>query len=97
MLSHGPAPDPKGKVIFHHSLHFHIYLDCVIYANNAMSTLLLLQTMGGWDKFGGGWLIYIRVWMGRQWVGIISFFLVLLYFVLSFPHPVFSFLTRLVK
>ena len=47
MLSHGPAPDPKGKVIFHHSLHIHIYLDCLIYANNAMSTLLLLQTMGG--------------------------------------------------
>ena len=45
-------------------------LDCLICTRNAMPIVLLLQMMGGWDKGGGGgWLIYIRVWVGGQEVG----------------------------
>ena len=35
-----------------------------------MSIVLLLGMMG--DGIGGAWLIHIKVWMGRQGVGIIS-------------------------
>ena len=69
--------------MFHHSLHFHILLDCVICTRNDMSILLLLQMMG-FDWLGLG--------LGEQVVGIIlpfffsSVFFVLLFFFLVLIH-----------
>ena len=42
-----------------------------------MIIVLLLQMMGGWD--GGGWFIYVWVWVEGQWV---SYFTFCSYFVL---------------
>ena len=44
-------------------------LYCLICTRNAMSIVLLLQIMG--DGIGGGWFIYIKVWVWGQGVGII--------------------------
>ena len=57
-----------------------------ICTRNAMPTVLLLQMMGGWDRWG--WLIYIRVWVGghgvvSSYICFLFFYLVLLYFVVS--------------
>ena len=52
MLTQGPAPDPKCKLIissFHTLPHL---LDCLVCTSNAMSIVLLLQIMGGWDRWG---------------------------------------------
>ena len=69
MLTQGPAPDPKCKLIMSSFLTLPHLLDCLICTRNAMPIVLLLQMMGGWDRWG--WLIYIRVWVGGQGVGII--------------------------
>ena len=71
MLTQGPTPDRKCKLIISSFLTLlpHL-LDCFICTRNAFSVVLLLQTMGdGID--GGGGLIYIRVGVGGQGVGII--------------------------
>ena len=69
----------KIKLIISSLLTLPHLLDCLIFTRNAMSIVLLLQMMGGWG-IGGGWLIYIRVWVGGQGVVItlVFFFLVLL-------------------
>ena len=69
MLTQGPAPNPKCKLIISSFLTLPHLLDCLICTRNAMSIVLLLQMMGGWDRWG--WLIYIGVWVGGQVVGII--------------------------
>ena len=71
MLTQGPGPDPKCKLIISSFLTLPHLLDCLICARNAMPIVLLLQMMGGGDGIGGGWLIYIRVWVGGQGVGVI--------------------------
>ena len=69
MLTQGATPDPKCKLIISSFLTLPHLLDCLICTRNAMSIVLLLQmTEGG---IGGRWLIYIRVWVGEQGVGII--------------------------
>ena len=82
MLTQGPAPDPKCKLIISSYLTLPQLLDCLICTRNAMPIVLLLQMMagggggGGVDGIGGGgWLMYIRVWVGGQRVGIILWFL----------------------
>ena len=78
ILTQGPAPDPKCKLIISPFLSLPHLLDCLICTRNAMSIILLLQLMG--DGVGGEWLIYIRVWVGnRGWVSSYSFFSVFLY------------------
>ena len=69
MLTQGPAPDPKCKLIISSFLTLTHLLDCLICTRNSLSIVLLLQMIGGWDKWG--WSIYIRVWVGGQGVGII--------------------------
>ena len=69
MLTQGPAPDPKCKLIISSFLTLPHLLDCLICTRNAMPIVLLFQMMGGWDRCG--WFIYIRVWVGGQGVGII--------------------------
>ena len=69
MLTQGPAPDPKCKLIISSFLTLPHLLDCPICTRNAMFIVLLLKMMGEWDRWG--WLIYIRVWGRRQGVGII--------------------------
>ena len=69
MLTQGPAPDPKCKLIMPSFLTLPHFLDCLICTKNTMSIALLLQMMGGWDRWG--WLIYIRLWVRGQGVGLI--------------------------
>ena len=69
MLTQGPAPDPKCKLIILSFLTLPHLLDYLICTRNAMSIVLVLQMMG--DGIGGGWFFYIRVWVGGQGVGII--------------------------
>ena len=78
ILTQGPTPDPKCKLIISPFLSLPHLLDCLICTRNAMSIILLLQLMG--DGLVGEWLIYIRVWVGnRGWVSSYSFFSVFLY------------------
>ena len=78
ILTQGPTPDPKCKLIISPFLSLPHLLDCLICTRNAMSIILLLQLMG--DGLGGEWLIYIRVWVGNWgWVSSYSFFSVFLY------------------
>ena len=69
MLTPEPSPDPKCKLIISLFLTLPHLLDCLVCTTSAMLIVLLLQIIGGWGR-GGGWLIYIRVWVGVQWVGI---------------------------
>ena len=87
MLTQGPAPDPKCKLIMSSFLTLPHLLDCLICTRNAMPIVLLLQMMGGWDRWGVVDL-YEGVGGGggdRGWVcySFCRFFLVLLYFVVS--------------
>ena len=78
ILTQGPTPDPKCKLIISPFLSLPHLLDCLICTRNAMSIILLLQLMG--DGLGGEWLIYIGVWVGNGgWVSSYSFFSVFLY------------------
>ena len=78
ILTQGPTPDPKCKLIISPFLSLPHLLDCLICTRNAMSIILLLQLMG--DGLGGEWLIYIRGGVGnRGWVSSYSFFSVFLY------------------
>ena len=52
MLTQGPASGPKCKLIMSSFFTFPHLLDCLICTRNAMSIVLLLQMMGGWDRSG---------------------------------------------
>ena len=52
MLTQGPAPDTKCKLIMSSFLTLPRLLDCLICTWNAMSIVLLLQIMGGWNCWG---------------------------------------------
>ena len=85
MLTQVPTPDPKCKPIISSFLTLPQLLDCLLCTRNVMS-IALLQMMVEWDRCRH--LIYIRVWLGEQGVGIIlSFFsLCFCFFVLSGLH-----------
>ena len=65
MLTQGPAPDPNCKLNISSFLTLPNTLDCLIII------VLLLQMMRGWEDWG--WFIYVRIWVGRQGLGIIFF------------------------
>ena len=48
----GPTPNPKCKLITSTFLTPPHLLDCLICTKNAMSIVLLLGMMGGWDRWG---------------------------------------------
>ena len=73
MLTKGPTLDPKCKLNISSFVTLPHLLDCLIYTRNFVSIALLLGMLGG-DWIGGGWLIHISVWVGGQWVGIITRF-----------------------
>ena len=52
MLTQGPAPDPKGKLIISSFLTLAHLSDCLICTRNAVSIVLLLQMICGWDRQG---------------------------------------------
>ena len=52
MLTQEPASDPKCKLFISSFLTLPHLLDCLIYTRNTMSIVLLLQMMGGWDRWG---------------------------------------------
>ena len=82
MLAQGTATDPKCKLNILSCLALPHPLDGLTCAKYFMIIVLLMQVIGGWE--GWGWLIYISVWVGAQWVGITFFlFFVLLLIVLS--------------
>ena len=51
MLTQWPAPDPKCKLNISFLTLPHLP-DCVICTRNSMSIVLLLQMVGGWDRWG---------------------------------------------
>ena len=73
MLTQGPAPDPKCKLNIPSFLTLPHPLYHLICTKDIMVFVLLLQMMGGWEGWGGGWFIYVRVWVKGQGVGIIFF------------------------
>ena len=54
VLTQGPAPDSKSKLIISTFLTVPHLLDCLICARKSMSIVLLIQIIGGWVG-GGGW------------------------------------------
>ena len=54
---------PSISWIFHHSLHFYIYL-IVLFVQGILGPLYNYYKW--WDGIGRGWLIYIKLWVGRQ-------------------------------
>ena len=52
MLTEGPAPNPKCKSIISSFLTLPHLLGRLICTKNNMSIVLLLQKMGGWDRWG---------------------------------------------
>ena len=76
MLTQGPTPGPKCELNITSFLALPHPSHCPICVKDIMVTVLLLQVMGRWE--GWGRFIYVRVWVGGQWVGIIVF----LFFVL---------------
>ena len=50
MLTQGPTPDTKCNLIISTFLILPDLLDCLLYASNAMSIVLLLQMTGGEDR-----------------------------------------------
>ena len=76
MLTQGPTPDPKCKLIISTFFTLPRLLDCLLCARNAMSIVMVGRGKGGRGR--GGWLIYIRVWGEEgQGVGIMVYFLFL--------------------
>ena len=78
------VPDTKCKFITSPFLTLAYLLDCLICTRNAMPIVLLLKLMEHRPGGGEGWLIFIRVWVRGQGVGIIFFF------VFVFCCPTFS-------
>ena len=96
MLTQGPAPDPKCKLIISSFLKLPHLLDCLICWRKAMSIVLLVKIIG--DGIGGRWFIFIRVWVGVcMWGGggdrvvyhliVFVFFLCFCIFCLTFSVP----------
>ena len=52
MLTQGPAPDPKCKLIISSFLTLPHLLDCLNFTRNAMPIVLSLQILGGWNRWG---------------------------------------------
>ena len=73
MLTQGSAPDLKCKLNITSFLTLSHPLNCLIYAQDIMIIVLLLQVMGGWR--GWGCFFYIMVWVGGQGMGIFFLFL----------------------
>ena len=64
MLTQVLVPDPKCLLNISSFLTFPHLLGCLISIKSAMSIVMLSQMIGGWDRWG--WLIYIRVQLGRK-------------------------------
>ena len=86
MLTEGPAPNCKCKLIILPFITFLHLLDCLICTRNAMSTVLLLKLIG--DGLGGGWLLYIRVRVWEQ--GLVSSYSFFVFSVFAFCSLTFS-------
>ena len=86
MLSQRVPPDSNCNLIISSFLTLPHLLVCLICTRNAISIVLLLQMMGGWDRLAGC-LIYIKFLVRGQGVVIIlesvCFFFLVLYFVVS--------------
>ena len=54
MLTQELAPDPKYNLNILSFLTLPHLSDCIICTRNSMSIVLLLQMLGGWDRWGGG-------------------------------------------
>ena len=78
MLIEGSAPDPKCRLNISSFRTLPHLSDCRPCTRNFMSIVLLLQMLGGWDRWG--WLIYNRGQLLSCWC---FFSLELLSFVLS--------------
>ena len=54
MFTQGSTPDPKCKLNISSFLTLTHLSDCLICTSNCMSIVLLLQMVGGWDRWEGG-------------------------------------------
>ena len=52
MLTQRPAPDPKRKLNISSFLTLPNLSDCLVCTRNSMPIVLLLQIVGGWDRWG---------------------------------------------
>ena len=52
MLIQGPAPDPKCKANISSFLTLPHLSYCLICTRNSVSTVFLLEMVGGWDRWG---------------------------------------------
>ena len=64
-----PAPDPKCQLIISSFLTLSHLIDCLICTKNLMPIVLLLEMMGGYERWK--WLIFWGVQVGGQGLGII--------------------------
>ena len=82
MLTQVPTPDPKCNLKISSFLTLRNLLDCLVCTRNSLFIVFLLW-MGRRNRWVG-WLIHIRVWIGREQVGIISVFVKILFALLFF-------------
>ena len=99
MLTQGPAPDPKCKLIISSFLTLPHLLDCLICTRNAMSIVLLFQMMGGWGRWeGGGSFVHLNWGVGGGTGGgyhltvVVFFSCAFVFCCLTFSVPLFRWL-----
>ena len=66
MLTQGCTPYPKCKLIISLFLTLPHLLDCLVCTRNAMSVVLLLQVLGGWDRWGVGGVVHLNQGVGGE-------------------------------
>ena len=79
MLTQRPAPYPKCKLIISSFLTLPHLLDCFICTRNAMSVVLLLQMMGGWDRWG-----VVDLYLGVGGTTVAGYHLIIFVFLVCF-------------
>ena len=89
MLTEGPVPNPKRKSIISSFLTLPHLLGRLICTRNNMFIVLLLQKVGGWDRWGV--VDLYTSWVegtggGYHVIVFVFFYLVYFFFVLSCPQ-----------
>ena len=95
MLTQGPAPDPKCKLVISSFLTLPRLLDFLICTRNAMFIVLLLQTMLGcdrWEGGGGGHWFILRCGLGDRGGYYLTVFVFSLCFCILLPHVLSPFI-----
>ena len=70
MLTQGPAPNPKHKSNISSFLNTYNFIRLSHLCQQLYHHFIIINDEEGWDMWG--WLIYIRVWVEGQGMGIVS-------------------------